>query len=307
MRKAEFQSLVITPALGWRDILSAYNELTKPGITMMVVMSAAVGYYLSLPKNSFLYLTVETGAHFFLSMIGTSLVSAGACVLNHVTERQFDAQMKRTMMRPIPSGRVPVKAAAIFGTILSAAGIGLLASMNVLGAVLAAATSVLYLAVYTPLKRKTQLSTLIGGIPGALPPLGGWVMGSGDIGLGGLVLFAILFCWQIPHFLSLAWMYRKDYEKGGFPILAVLDDSGLVVARHIVIYTLLLFVLSLFLSLRGLTGVFYFYGALVLGVGFLFSAIRFFFERSNAKARSVLLASYFYLLSLFTLMFLDKA
>jgi protoheme IX farnesyltransferase len=157
------------------------------------------------------------------------------------------------------------------------------------------------------MKRVTQFSTLVGGIPGALPPLGGYATVSGTIGMEAGVLFMILFLWQMPHFLSLAWMYRKDYERGGFPMLTVLDESGMLVARHVVSYTLLLLVFSLLLSVLGATGVVYFVGATLLGGGFLAMALRFLYQRSNSNARTVLLASYLYLLALLTLMFLDKA
>jgi protoheme IX farnesyltransferase len=157
------------------------------------------------------------------------------------------------------------------------------------------------------MKRHTQLATLVGGIPGALPPLGGYVTISGSIGPEAAAMFMILFLWQMPHFLSLAWMYRKDYERGGFPMLTVLDGSGMVVARHIVSYTLMLVLFSLLPTVFGDTGVIYFAGALVLGTGFIVAGLRFLYLRSNSNARTVLLSSYFYLLALITLMFIDKA
>jgi protoheme IX farnesyltransferase len=157
------------------------------------------------------------------------------------------------------------------------------------------------------MKRKTQLATLVGGIPGALPPLGGYATVSGAIGIEAFVLFMILFLWQMPHFLSLAWMYRKDYERGGFPMLTVLDGTGIVVARHIVVYTLTLLLFSLLLTVFSVTGVLYFAGALLLGAGFVATGVRFFIDRTNSNARTVLLSSYFYLLALITLMFIDKA
>ena len=290
-----------------REALSAYHELTKPGITLMVVITAAAGFYLALPRNAFVYLNMAYAARFIATIAGTALVSGGSCALNHVMERRFDAQMKRTMFRPLPSGRVRSEHAAIFGGVLTLAGLALLASLSVLAASLAALTWVLYLAVYTPLKRRSQLSTLIGGIPGALPPLGGWVMGGGGIETGGVLLFVMLFLWQMPHFLSLAWMYRKDYERGGFPMLTVGDESGMVVARHIVSYTVLLVLFSASLTAFRVTGVIYFAGSLLLGAGFIAMGVRFFLDRSSAKARSVLLTSYVYLLAVLTLMFIDKA
>ena len=291
-------------ALSARETLAAYYELTKPGITLMVVVSTAAGFYLALPRE---FLTFEYALLFVLTVVGTALVSAGSCVLNHVMEHRHDGAMKRTMFRPIPSGKIRPRAAAMYGIGLAAAGLGLLAWAQPLTAVLAAITFALYLGVYTPMKRRTQLSTLVGGIPGALPPLGGYATISGTIGIEAFVLFMILFLWQMPHFLSLAWMYRRDYERGGFPMLTVLDGSGIVVARHVVIYTVMLLLFSLLLTVLSVTGVVYFAGALLLGAGFLAAGTRFFLDRSNSNARTVLLSSYFYLLALITLMFIDKA
>ena len=291
-------------ALTLRDAFSAYYELTKPGITLMVVISTAAGFYLALPRE---FLTLEYAVLFLLTVVGTALVSAGSCVLNHVMEREYDREMKRTMFRPIPSGKIRWKNALIFGVAISTVGLALLMLAQPLTAGLALLTFVLYLAVYTPMKRRTQLSTLVGGIPGALPPLAGYATISGHIGPEAFVLFMILFLWQMPHFLSLAWMYRKDYERGGFPMLTVLDGSGIVVARHIVSYSLMLLLFSLLPTLLSVTGVLYFIGAAILGGALVTTGIRFFYERSNSNARTVLLSSYFYLLALITLMFIDKA
>ncbi len=304
MSELKSPSVAMGEALTRRDTMAAYYELTKPGITLMVVVSAAAGFWLALPRDFF---TVSYALMFVATMLGTALVSAGSCVLNHVMEYRYDRAMKRTMFRPIPSGKVRPAQAAWFGTALAATGLALLLVVQPLTAGLAALTFVLYLAVYTPMKRVTQFSTLVGGIPGALPPLGGYATVSGTIGMEAGVLFMILFLWQMPHFLSLAWMYRKDYERGGFPMLTVLDESGMLVARHVVSYTLLLLVFSLLLSVLGATGVVYFVGATLLGGGFLAMALRFLYQRSNSNARTVLLASYLYLLALLTLMFLDKA
>jgi len=210
------------------------------------------------------------------------------------------------MFRPIPSGRVTWLHALLFGSVLIVGGLVLLLTVQLLTAMLAALTVFLYLAVYTPMKRHTQMATLVGGIPGALPPLGGYVTISGSIGPEAAAMFMILFLWQMPHFLSLAWMYRKDYERGGFPMLTVLDGSGMVVARHIVSYTLMLVLFSLLPTVFGDTGVIYFAGALLLGTGFIVTGLRFLYLRSNSNARTVLLSSYFYLLALITLMFIDK-
>ncbi len=297
---------VAVGGLSWRETFAAYHELTKPGITLMVVVSAAAGFWLALPRNTELVLTMDYAMRFLVTLVGTALVSAGSCTLNHVLERGYDLRMKRTMDRPIPSGRIAPAHAAFFGMLLSAVGLGLLAAHSVLAAALAAATWFLYLGVYTPLKRRTSLATLVGGIPGALPPLGGWVMGSGSIEAGGLVLFLVLFVWQMPHFLSLAWMYRKDYERGGFQMLTVQDERGVRVGLHVLAYTAALVVFSLSLTPMGETGPWYFAVTFVLGAAFLVASARFLAERSNTRARTVLLSSYMYLLAVLTMMFIDK-
>ncbi len=305
MNKMNRETLLLADgALPLRETLSAYYELTKPGITLMVVVTTAAGFYLALPRN---FLTIEYALLFVLTVVGTALVSAGSCALNHVIEHDHDRAMKRTMFRPIPSGKIQRTSALSYGIALIVTGLGLLLWAQPLTAALAALTVVLYLGVYTPMKRKSQLATLVGGIPGALPPLGGYATISGAISIEAFVMFMILFLWQMPHFLSLAWMYRKDYERGGFPMLTVLDATGLVVARHIVIYTIMLALFSLLLTVLSVTGVVYFTGAALLGAGFFVAGARFFIDRSNSNARTVLLSSYFYLLALITLMFIDKA
>jgi heme o synthase len=290
--------------LSRKESASAYYELTKPGITLMVVVSTAAGFWLALPKH---FAILDYLLLFIATVVGTALVSAGSCVLNHVMEHRYDLEMKRTMFRPIPSGKITPAQARWFGIGLAAAGLALLAAMQPLTAGLAALTLFLYLAVYTPLKRVTTFSTLVGGIPGALPPLGGYATVTGSITVEAGVLFMILFLWQMPHFFSLAWMYRKDYERGGFRMLTALDESGMVVAKHIVSYTILLLLFSLLPTVYGDTGMLYFGAALLLGAAFLIMGLRFMHNRSNTRARSVLLTSYLYLLALLTLMFIDKA
>ncbi len=304
MNESGMNTAVASAELTRRAAASAYYEMTKPGITLMVVVSTAAGFWLALPQN---FATLDYALLFLATVIGTALVSAGSCVLNHAMEHRYDLAMKRTMFRPIPSGKISVARATWFGVGLAGAGLALLLAVQPLTAGLAALTLFLYLAVYTPLKRVTQLSTLVGGIPGALPPLGGYATVTGTITVEAGVLFMILFLWQMPHFFSLAWMYRKDYERGGFRMLTLLDESGMVVARHIVSYTILLLLFSLLPTVYGATGVLYFAVALLLGGAFLAMGLRFMHTRSNTRARAVLITSYFYLLALLTLMFIDKA
>jgi len=286
------------------SLASAYYELTKPRITLMVVVTMAAGFYLALPMG---LLSAEYGLLFIATLLGTTLLSAGSCVLNHVMEHVYDRDMRRTMFRPIPSGKVRASHAAWYGIALAVAGLGVLFSVKVLTAALGLLTLLLYLLVYTPMKRRTQFATLVGGIPGALPPAAGYATVAGTVTTESVALFLILFLWQMPHFLSLAWMYRKDYERGGFPMITVMDRTGITVARHIISYILLLLPVSLLPTLLGATGVVYFIVAALLGTVFLVAGFRFMYQRSNVAARNVLLTSYFYLLALFTVMFFDKA
>jgi heme o synthase len=285
---------------------AAYYEMTKPGITRMVVLSAAAGYYLGVARASDHFTNFTNVLNFLLALFGTALVSAGSCVLNNYSERDFDKLMKRTMQRPIPSGVVSPKAALVFGIVLSVLGVGVLLFVNVLTAVLAVLTLVLYVNVYTPLKRTTTFSLLVGGLPGALPTLGGWTAATGVIGFGVAPLFAMLFFWQMPHFLALSWMYKQDYERGGYEMLAVHDDDGSRVARQTLAYILLLIPSTVALTVVQETGMLYLVGAFVLCIIFLFFSVQFLRHVSIPNARKVLLSSYLYLVGVFVLIFVDK-
>jgi heme o synthase len=285
---------------------AAYYEMTKPGITRMVVLSAAAGYYLGTAHVAEHFTHFGNVVHFLLALLGTALVSAGSCVLNNYAERDFDKLMKRTMQRPIPLGIVSPVAALWFGIALAVLGIGALLFVNVLTAVLSVLTLVLYVNVYTPLKRTTQLSLLIGGLPGALPTLGGWAAATGSINFGVAPLFAILFFWQMPHFLALSWMYKQDYERGGYEMLAVHDDNGSRVAGQTLFYVLLLILSTVALTLVGETGMLYLVSALILCAVFAFFSIVFLRQVSVVNARKVLLSSYLYLIGIFLLIFIDK-
>jgi protoheme IX farnesyltransferase len=238
--------------------------------------------------------------------VGTALVAGGAAVLNQVYERDADALMQRTRLRPLPSRRVTPEEARTFGTLLAAGGIVLLgASANALAALLALATLVVYLTIYTPMKRRSPLATLIGAVPGALPPLIGWAAASGTASLGGWSLFAIVFLWQIPHFMAIAWLYRDDYARAGFPMLPVVEPDGRRTGRQAVIYAAALVPVSVVPSVVGLAGDAYFWTALVLGVGLLWIAARFAVSRTDATARVLFYSSITYLPLIWTAMLLD--
>lgn len=275
-------------------------ELTKPRITFLVVLSAAAGYYLGAPGGIDALL-------FLAAMVGTGLVAAGASSLNQLVERESDGRMERTRGRPLPAGRLDGAAALGLGLGLAALGTAILwTAANPLTAGLGAATLALYVALYTPLKRHSSLCTIVGAVPGALPPVMGWAAAAGQLSAGAWVLFGILFFWQMPHFLAIAWTYRDDYRRGGQPMLPVIDPAGTTTSRQIVLYCLALLPTSLLLSVLGLTGSLYFDGALVLGIGYLLAGLRTAARRTEAEARRLLRASVLYLPLLLALMTLDK-
>ncbi len=264
-------------------------ELTKPEITFQVTLSALAGYLMGTWD-------ALDGWHLAGTLLGTAFTAAGVGTLNHYFERDFDAAMRRTARRPLPSGRVSPATARYLGMLLVFAGIGLLCPVaNALTAALAILTVLLYLYVYTPLKRRTKYNTLIGTIPGALPALGGWTAATGNLALGGWTLFAILAVWQMPHFLSLAWMYRKDYERAHYQMLPVVEPDGHSTALQTLAFTALLIPLGLGPYLVGIAGPVYLIGALLLGLYFLRPALVFYRTRQVQDARRVLRASIVYI------------
>ncbi|MCA9740790.1 heme o synthase [candidate division KSB1 bacterium] len=284
----------------YADLLKDYLELTKLRVTILVALTVVAGYYLGAEGQINGWILLNT-------VIGTMLVAGGSSALNQVLEIEIDAKMKRTMRRPLPSGRISPLHAQLFGIFISVAGIlHLTFFINPLTGMLSALTLVSYVFFYTPMKRKSSLSTLIGAIPGALPPVGGWAAARGDIGFEAWLLFAILFLWQIPHFLAIAWIYREDYARGGLKVLTVTDEQGFSTVRHIVANTVALLVVSLLPTIVGLSGKLYFVGAVLLGVLFLLSAFRVASQRSNKSAKNLLLTSVLYLPALFFLMSFDK-
>jgi heme o synthase len=277
-----------------------YIELTKPRITWLILMSTAVGYFFG-----------HHGAWSFWSVLhtilGTALIASGTAALNQWYEREADRKMRRTADRPIPSGRLSAGRALIFGILLSVAGFAELAfGLNWLSAFLGLFTLLSYLFLYTPLKQRTPLSTLVGAFPGAMPPIIGYAAASGILDAQAWTLFAILFLWQFPHFLAIAWMYREDYERAGIRMLPVVQPSGEGTARQIVLYSLALIPVSMAPSLLGMSGKIYFFGALALGLWYLYSGVRVALDRTILRARAVLLVSVIYLPLIYGLMLLDR-
>jgi protoheme IX farnesyltransferase len=277
-----------------------YIELTKPRITWLILMSTAVGYFFGHHGAWSFWPVLHT-------ILGTALIASGTAALNQWYEREADRKMRRTADRPIPSGRLSAGRALIFGILLSVAGFAELAfGLNWLSAFLGLFTLLTYLFLYTPLKQRTPLSTLVGAFPGAMPPMIGYAAASGILDAQAWTLFAILFLWQFPHFLAIAWMYREDYERAGIRMLPVVQPSGEATARQIVLYSLALIPVSMAPSLLGMSGKIYFFGALALGLWYLYSGVRVALDRTILRARAVLLVSVIYLPLIYGLMLLDR-
>jgi heme o synthase len=277
-----------------------YVELTKPRITWLILMSTAVGYVFG-HRGEWLLLPV------LHTLLGTGLIASGTAALNQWMEREADKLMRRTAQRPIPAGRLSAPRALAFGIALSLAGfVELWLGLNLLTALLGAATLVSYLFLYTPLKQRTPLSTLVGAFPGAMPPVIGYAAAAGALNQEAAILFLILFLWQFPHFLAIAWMYREDYARAGILMLPVAQPSGEATARQMVLYSVALIPVSLMPSVLGMSGTWYLFGALAAGLWFLYHGVRVVMDRTTLRARRVLLASVLYLPLIYGLMLLDR-
>jgi protoheme IX farnesyltransferase len=279
---------------------SDFLELTKPRITLLVLTTTLVGFYVGQSGSVPLLLLGHT-------LLGTALVAGGASAFNMYLERHLDALMKRTSGRPLPSGRLHSREAYLFATAISCAGtLYLYAFVNPLTSQVSAVTFASYLFLYTPLKRRTWLCTLIGAAPGALPAVMGWTAGTGRLAPGAFVLFAIVFLWQLPHFYAIGWMYREDYARAGFPMLAVIDAGGSRTSRQAILYIVSLVLVTVIPTLMGMTGLVYLSGALLLGILFLVYGLTFSRLRNRISAKRLFLASICYLPVLLALMMADK-
>lgn len=288
------------PRLSVTGKLAAYSELTKPRITFLVTLTAAAGFCMGSPGG-------VDYVRLLNMCVGIALLCSGISTLNQYMERDLDGLMRRTQARPLPAGRLSPSEAALFGVSLCIiATVYLAIFINGLSALLGLATLASYLFVYTPLKTKTTLSTVFGAFPGAMPPLIGWAAARGQIGVEAWILFAILFLWQFPHFLAIAWMYRDDYARAGIKMLPVVEPEGRVTGQQIITYTLLLVPVSLLPVAVGIAGSIYLVGAAALGSGFLFFSAKAALVRTTWQARKLLLASVLYLPALFALMVLNR-
>src|SRR5579864_277697 len=288
------------------SLLRDYAELTKLRVTSLIVMTAWCGYFFGAHKAGISWLNWGL----FHALLGIGLVSSGTAALNEVMEQDVDAQMRRTAMRPLPSGRMSRRHAFLVGLLTTLGGsIYLAVFANPLTGLLTFLTSVVYLAAYTPLKRISPICTFVGAFPGAMPGVLGWTAARGQLEWGELVLFAILFVWQFPHFFSIAWLYREDYASGGIRMLPVVEEDGRSTTRRILAYSVLLIPVSVIPSYMGMAGRIYLVGAVVLGFALLYFGIRLAFLKlplataaSKMRARHVLQATVIYLPLLFALM-----
>ena len=278
---------------------SAFIELTKPRITILILISTALGYYLA-ESAMINYL------NFFYTILGTAILSGGAGTINHCIERDLDMLMDRTKSRPIPTGLISIKTAFNFGLSQSIIGFVILwIFVNQLTAILGLATILLYLFVYTPLKKITWLNTTIGAIPGAMPALGGWAASANELSPNAWILFAILFLWQHPHFYAIAIMCKDDYERAGFKMLPVIEKENHRTNRQIIWHAFLLIPVSLYFVVTGALGIFYFWGALLLGIVYLISSIPLLKESSIKNAKLLLRTSVAYLPLLLIIILID--
>ncbi len=278
----------------------AYVVLTKPDVTFLVVITTLAGFYLGSRGPIDWVLMLNT-------VLATTLVAGGTAALNQYVERELDAVMRRTAARPLPTGQLHPREVLIFGLTTIALGAAWLAiAANVLAALVALATSVLYLGLYTPLKTRTTLSTAVGAIPGALPPLIGWAAAHGSLSVGGWVLFAILFFWQFPHFMAIAWMYRQDYARAGIRMLPVVDEKGNATFRQIICASAILVWVSALPSMIGMAGIYYFFGALILGMVLLQVGLWANRSRTNLRAKWLMHATVAHIPILLLWLVLDK-
>jgi protoheme IX farnesyltransferase len=277
-----------------------YVELAKPRIVLMVLVTAFVGFYVGSGH-------VPDYLRLLEMLFGTALAAAGTLALNQFVERDTDTMMERTRHRPIPDGRLMPREACWFGIVLTAAGLLYLAlAINLVSAWVTALITVSYLLLYTPMKRRSSLCILVGAVPGALPPVIGWVAATGSLEVDAGVLFAIMFLWQVPHTLAIGRLYRDDYAKAGIRFLPVIEPDGASTSRQVISHCAALLAVSLLPTLLGLAGPVYFVAAFLLGVGFLVSGVRLAMESTQARARALLFASLIYLPALLLVMALDR-
>jgi heme o synthase len=277
-----------------------FFALTKPRVVLMVLITTAIGFYLGAQETPDYLVLLHT-------LLGTALAGGGTLALNQYMEREADGKMQRTRLRPLPDGRLQAQEALMFGTLITLGGLTYLWwVVSGLSALVTASITVSYLFAYTPLKQRTSLCSIVGAVPGALPPVIGWAAAQDTIGIEAWILFTIMFLWQMPHSLAIGWLYRDDYAKAGFRLLPVIDPDGRVTGRQIVLNCAALLAVGLLPTLIGFAGVTYFFSALMLGSVFLWYGLRLATLRSLASARRLLFASLIYLPLLLAILAFDK-
>jgi protoheme IX farnesyltransferase len=297
--KASAPVVVVVPSAekGW---VGVFSELFKARLTLLVLLTTLVGFYIGY-RGPMDYLLMMH------ALLGTALVASGASALNQLWEKDYDAKMRRTQNRPLPSGRLQPSTVFWIGTACSLGGlIYLYLGVNAITALIGASSLVSYVFIYTPMKRVTWLNTAIGAVPGALPPLMGWTAARGEVSREGWALFAILAFWQLPHFLAIAWIYKDEYAKAGFKMLPLVDPDGHRTARQALSHTLGLLPISLCPFLFKMVGPIYLAGALMLGIAFCYFALQFARDLTIPRARQLFYVSILYLPALLTVMVLDK-
>jgi protoheme IX farnesyltransferase len=294
-------AVVASAGVRLRRRAADFIELTKPRVVTMILITTCVGFYLGSPAVPDLMLLVP-------ALIGTALAAGGTLTLNQYMERDIDALMQRTRLRPLPDGRMRPAEALAFGIVTTAAGLLFLATaVNPLSALVAGTITVTYLMIYTPMKRRSPFCSILGAVPGALPPVIGWTAAQNAFGIEAWILFAILFLWQLPHSLAIGQLYRDDYARAGLRLLPVVESDGHQTAKQVVNNCLALLAVGLLPAVVGLAGAVYFVAALILGSGFLAYGIHFSRHRTEAAARRLLFASLIYLPALLVIMAADKS
>jgi len=286
--------------------MKPYLQLIKMNITILVVITSYLGYYLGLRYENLMMIEYESWIVFLYLVVGTFISSSGACILNQYFEVEYDKKMERTKFRPLPTKEIDLNVALILGVLLSFLGPYILLQINPLTSLISFLTIFIYIVIYTPLKRFSSINTIVGAIPGALPPLGGWVAATNQINLEGMLLFGILFCWQIPHFLSLAIIYKRDYERGGFKMLPVIAKNSNTVNFQIIFFTMALIYSSIGIYILNLTSFIYVFGAVVLGLIFLVYSSMIIFDQSSKTVKNIFIFSIIYLPSLLVLILIDS-
>ena len=287
--------------------MKEYLELIKFNISVLVSVTCYIGYYLGLRYKGYTMTEYDSWVTFIYLLIGTLISSSGAAILNQCFEVKYDKKMDRTKNRPLPQNKISIKKAYFFGFLFSIIGpLFLLIQINVICSIISISTIITYVFIYTPLKRYSSLNTIVGAVPGALPPLGGWVAATNVINVEGLMLFGILFTWQIPHFLSLAVIYKDDYTRGGFKMLPSITNNKNIVSFQILFFTMALIYSSISIFILNLTSFVYVFGAILLGLIFLFYSSYILFDYSSKNIKRIFIFSIIYLPALLVLIIIDS-